>query len=80
MMTAVKGYYENGVCIPTEKLVLENRHKVIITVLDDVEAYPEKSDKALKISELRSLCHPGKHVWTEDPALSIRRMRDNDRI
>lgn len=32
------------------------------------------------IAEIRSLCHPGKHVWTEDPADYIRRMRDEDRI
>ncbi len=32
------------------------------------------------IAEIRSLCHPGKHVWTEDPADYIRRMRDVDRI
>ena len=32
------------------------------------------------IAELRSLCHQGKHVWTEDPADYIRRMRDEDRL
>jgi len=80
MMKAVNGYFENGVCIPTETLVLENRQRVIITVLDDVQPSPDNTDKAAKIAELRSLCHPGKQVWTEDPAVCIRRMRDNDRI
>lgn len=80
MMTSVNGYFENGVCIPTETLVLENRQRVIITVLDDVQTLPNDTDKASKIAELRSLCHPGKQVWKEDPAACIRRMRDNDRI
>ena len=78
-MTTVNGYYENGVCIPTETLVLENRQRVIITVLDDVKPVSDKSDKAAKIEELRSLCHPGKQDWIEDPAVCLRRMRDNDR-
>ena len=79
MITAVNGYYENGVCVPTETLVLENKQRVIITVVDEPIA-ERKADKAAKIAELRSLCHPGKQVWTEDPAVCIRRMRDDDRI
>lgn len=80
MMTAVDGYYENGVCVPTEALQLKNRQRVIITVLDAPKVIEDKTDKSRKIEELRSLCHPGKHIWTEDPADCIRRMRDDDRI
>ena len=46
-------------------------------------AEPQQTDEQSKeeaIAELRSLCHPGKHVWTEDPADYIRRMRDEDRL
>ncbi len=29
---------------------------------------------------LDALCNPGKHIWTEDQADYIRRMRDDDRV
>ena len=77
-MLSVRGYYENGVCVPTETLNLEDRQQVIITVVDTPDELSPNKEEA--IAELRALCHPGKHVWTEDPASYIRRMRDNDRL
>lgn len=44
-MLAVNGYYENGVCVPVETLVLRERQRVIITVLDDYA--PNPADVAL---------------------------------
>ena len=55
------------------QFLLENRTKVETTPLNSVE---QGKDDA--IAELRSLCHPGKHVWTENPADYVRRMRDAD--
>jgi len=52
----------------------------IIPVLDDTQTSSDNMDKAAKMVELRSLCHPGKQVWKEDPAVCIRSMRANDRI
>ena len=45
---------------------------------EPVHAVDQSKEEA--IAELRSLCHQGKHVWTEDPADYIRRMRDEDRL
>ncbi len=33
-MISVHGYYQNGVCVPLEALELENKQRVIITVID----------------------------------------------
>ena len=44
-MLAVNGYYENGVCVPVETLVLREKQRVIITVLDDYA--PNPADAAL---------------------------------
>ena len=44
-MLAVNGYYEKGVCVPIERLVLRERQRVIITVLDDYA--PNPADVAL---------------------------------
>lgn len=55
-MLSVHGYYENGVCIPTETLELNDRQRVIITVLDMYE--PERSrveEKRRRMDVLRSL-------------------------
>ena len=56
-MLAVNGYYENGVCVPVEKLVLRERQRVIITVLDDYA--PNPTDVALgkqrRVDVLKSL-------------------------
>ena len=46
----------------------------------DEPSHAAEQSKEEAIAELRSLCHPGKHVWTEDPADYIRRMRDEDRL
>ena len=78
MITTVNGYYKNGVCVPIETLELEENQRVIITVVEGDE--PRAQSKEEAIAELRSLCHQGKHVWTEDPSDYIRRMRDEDRF
>lgn len=49
MMRAVNGYYENGVCVPTETLVLENKQKVIITILDEKPPVVQDSSVAMKL-------------------------------
>lgn len=77
-MISVRGYYENGVCIPTETLDIENRQQVIITVVDEAEPLHQNKEEA--IAELRSLCHPGKHIWKEAPDDYIKRMRDDERF
>ncbi len=48
-MLAVNGYYENGVCVPTEKLNLKNRQKVIITILDEEPIVVQDSSVAMKL-------------------------------
>ncbi|MBQ9395991.1 MAG: hypothetical protein IJU23_10850 [Proteobacteria bacterium] len=60
------------------QFLLQNR-----TTTETQQPEPQKTDEPSTeeaIAELRSLCHPGKHVWTEDPADYIRRMRDEDRL
>jgi hypothetical protein len=79
-MIAVNGYYENGICIPTESLDVEGRKKVIITIMEDEIPVPNNQNKQIAIQLLRNLCHPGKHIWTESPDEYIRGLRDNDRI
>ena len=55
-MLSVYGYYENGVCIPTETLALENRQQVIITVIDaNVSKSVKSVSKAERIDVLNSL-------------------------
>lgn len=49
MMRAVNGYYENGVCVPTETLMLENKQKVIITILDEKPPVVQDSSVAMKL-------------------------------
>lgn len=34
-MLSVHGYYENGVCVPTETLELAGKRQVIITIMDE---------------------------------------------
>ena len=48
--------------------------------LDVLPAVSSKRDVKQTMAALDSLCHPGKYIWTEDPADYIRRMRDDDRI
>lgn len=55
-MLSVYGYYENGVCIPTETLKLENRQQVIITVIDaNVSQSVKPVSKTERIDVLNSL-------------------------
>ena len=61
------------------QFLLENR-TTTETTLDVESQHTGDLCKEEAVSELRSLCHPGKHVWTEDPAEYIRRMRNEDRI
>ena len=61
------------------QFLLEN-HAEAGTPLTVEQAQMNDQSKEEAIAELRSLCHPGKHVWTEDPADYIRRMRDEDRF
>lgn len=61
------------------QFLLENHTEARTPLTSD---HPQTTDQSKEeaIAELRSLCHPGKHVWTEDPANYIRRMRDEDRF
>lgn len=56
-MLAVNGYYENGVCVPVETLVLRERQRVIITVLDETAPISAETalEKQRRIDVLKSL-------------------------
>ena len=78
-MLAVKGYFDGNAYIADEAVAVRPNQRVIITILDENQQNMPQS-KAEAIAELKSLCHPGKHVWTENPAAYIRRMRDEERF
>ena len=58
-MLSVYGYYENGICIPMEKLDLADNQKVIITVMDTrisvSEPSSNKSNRADVLKELTGI-------------------------
>ena len=55
-MLSVHGYYENGVCIPTETLELKDKQQVIITVLDMYEPVRvQVAEKERRMAVLQSL-------------------------
>ena len=74
MQAVVNG---NSVTVVDEALRAYEGQTVTIKVLPTVDA---GRDIEQTMAELDALCHPGKHIWTEDPAICIRRMRDNDII
>ena len=59
---------------------LLERHSVMESSQTFGPSCSVEQSKEDAIAELRSLCHPGKHVWTEDPSDYVRRMRDEERI
>ena len=74
MQAVVKG---NSVTVVDDALKAYEGQTVTLDVLPTVSL---KRNVKQTMAALDSLCHPGKHVWTEDPADYIRRMRDDDRI
>jgi predicted DNA-binding antitoxin AbrB/MazE fold protein len=48
-MLAVNGYYENGVCIPTETLDIKEKQRVIITILDEEPLIKQDASVAMKL-------------------------------
>lgn len=74
MQAVVNG---NSVTVVDEALQAYEGQTVTVDVLPTVNLN-RNVDQTM--AALDSLCHPGKHTWTEDPADYIRRMRDDDRI
>lgn len=75
-MLSVNGYYENGVCVPTEVLELKNRQRVIITVLEDDTMSLMTHDENRIRNALDSF--RGKsHIWNGiDPVEYQRKLRE----
>ena len=74
MQAVVNG---NSVTVVDEALRAYEGQTVMLDILPSVR---EKCNVEQTMAALDALCHPGKHVWTENPADYIRRMRDDDRI
>ena len=75
-MISVHGYYENGVCVPTETLELKDRQQVIITVVEESATH----DKESLFNMLESFRGSMRGTWGgEDPVEYQRRLRE-DRI
>ncbi len=74
MQAVVNG---NSVTVVDESLRAYEGQTVMIDILPPVDT---KRDVKQTMAALDALCHPGKHIWTEDPADYIRRMRDDDRV
>lgn len=74
MQAVVNG---NSVTVVDEALRAYEGQTVTLDVLPTVNI---KCSVEQTMAALDALCHPGKHIWTEDPADYIRRMRDDDKV
>lgn len=79
-MMSVNGYYENGVCVPTETLLLKDRQHVIITVLEENSTSVKSHSKAQLKKTLDSF--RGKsHLWNgTDPVEYQQKLREEREI
>jgi hypothetical protein len=68
----------NSVTVVDEALRAYEGQTVTLDVFPAVNANIRDTNQTM--AALDALCHAGKHVWTEDPADYIRRMRDDDRL
>ena len=75
MQAVVNG---NSVTAVNEALRAYEGQTVTLNILPS--SYSAECSVEQTMAALDSLCHPGKHIWTEDPADYIRRLRDDDRI
>lgn len=79
-MMSVNGYYENGVCVPTEKLVLKDRQHVIITVLEENQNFVTSHSKE-KLKKALDSFRGKSHLWNgTDPVEYQHKLREEREI